>query len=124
MDTLSPAPAGSGSYICVGSDSLVIEPPTGSLLFAAPVRRLAAEFQLIECEDCFWIIVCRTLWFVRFPTGLYGTIASICIGGVGLTAVYFAFSGSGQLGTCGKPSPRGRGGRVPQKSTADIGMKA
>ena len=52
----------------VGSDSLVIEPPAGSLLFAAPVCRLAAEFRLcglIECEDCFWIIVCRTLRFVR-----------------------------------------------------------
>ena len=52
----------------VGSDSLVIEPPAGSLLFAAPVRHLAAEFRLcglIECEDCFWIIVCRTLRFVR-----------------------------------------------------------
>ena len=58
-------------YTChavVGSESLVIEPPTGSLLFAAPVSRLAAEFRLcglIECEDCFWIIVCRTLRFDR-----------------------------------------------------------
>ena len=44
----------------VASDPLVIEPLTGSLLFAAPVRHLAAEFcvcGLIECEDCFWIIV-------------------------------------------------------------------
>ena len=55
-------------HAVVGSDSLVIEPTAGSLLFAAPVRRLAAEFRLcglIECEDCFWIIVCRTLRFVR-----------------------------------------------------------
>ena len=46
----------------------MIEPPAGSLLFAAHVRRLAAEFRLcglIECEDCFWTIVCRTLQFVR-----------------------------------------------------------
>ena len=46
----------------MGSDSLVIEPPTGPLLFAAPVRRHAAAFRLcglIECEDCFWIVVCR-----------------------------------------------------------------
>ena len=48
----------------VGSHSLVIEPPTGPLRLAAPVRLLAAEFRLcglIECEDCFWIVVCRTL---------------------------------------------------------------
>ena len=52
----------------VGSDSLVIKPPTGSLLLAALVRHLAAEFRLcglIECEDCFWIVVCRTLRFDR-----------------------------------------------------------
>ena len=30
---------------------------------------------------------------------------NLCIAGVGLTAVYFAFSGSGQLGTFRKPSP-------------------
>ena len=48
----------------VGSNSLVIQPPTGPLLLAAPVRHLAAEFRLcglIACEDCFWIVVCRTL---------------------------------------------------------------
>ena len=50
------------------SDSPDIEPSAGSLLFAAPVHRLAAEFRLcglVDCEDCFWIIVCRAL-------GLFG----------------------------------------------------
>ena len=46
----------------------VIEPPTGPLRLAAPVRRLAAEFRLcglLECEDCFWIVVCKTFWVNR-----------------------------------------------------------
>ena len=50
------------------SDSLDIEPSAGSLILAAPVCRLAAEFRLcglIYCEDCFWIIACRALRFIR-----------------------------------------------------------
>ena len=50
------------------SSSLDTAPVNGSLLFAAPVRRLAAVFRLcalIECDDCFRIAVCRTLRFFR-----------------------------------------------------------
>ena len=46
----------------VGSISFVIEPPTGPLRLAAPVYCIAAEFRLcglLDCEDCFWIVVCR-----------------------------------------------------------------
>ena len=54
----------------MGSNSLVTEPPTGPLRrLAAPVRRLAAEFRLcglLGCEDCFWIVVCRTFRVNRY----------------------------------------------------------
>ena len=51
--------------IVVGSNSLVIEQPTGPLCLAAHVRRLAAEFRLCGLLECFWIVVCRTFWVNR-----------------------------------------------------------
>ena len=50
------------------SSSLDTTPLTGSLLFAAPVFRLAAVFCLcvwIDCDDSFQFAVCRTLRFLQ-----------------------------------------------------------